>query len=204
MNDSSPTPSAGSDAVEGSHFTVEDASTTTRVTDLFDNDTTAGSRGSGAGTSTGDRGSEPDEDPIASADAIAAAGTSTGPVTGTEERSTDHTPERVERTQEATATTSADRSDAPDSPSSPSTPGGPEAPSAPTGLAALVGDASVGHVFDQTNGIIEGLDGDSDGTADSDEFSSAERADENPAFEAFADTEAESSPDTDDTRTTGS
>jgi hypothetical protein len=46
------------------------------------------------------------------------------------------------------------------------------------GLASPAGDDSIGHVFDQTNGIVEGLDGDSDGSAEGDELSSAERADE--------------------------
>jgi hypothetical protein len=36
-------------------------------------------------------------------------------------------------------------------------------------------DSDVGHVFDQTNGVVEGLDGDSDGTADSDVSSQEER-----------------------------
>lgn len=48
------------------------------------------------------------------------------------------------------------------------------------GLAALSGDDSIGHVFDQTNGVIEGVDGDSDGTADSDLRSAAERHEGRP------------------------
>ena len=32
-----------------------------------------------------------------------------------------------------------------------------------------------GHVFDQTNGLAEGLEGDSDGTAEGDEVSDGER-----------------------------
>lgn len=36
-------------------------------------------------------------------------------------------------------------------------------------------DDSIGHVFDQTNGVIDGLDGDSDGTELSDEESAADR-----------------------------
>lgn len=43
------------------------------------------------------------------------------------------------------------------------------------GLADIDDDGSIGHVFDQTNGVIEGADGDSDGTADSDLYSGAER-----------------------------
>jgi hypothetical protein len=40
---------------------------------------------------------------------------------------------------------------------------------------ADIDDGSIGHVFDQTNGVIEGVDGDSDGTAQSDVYSGAER-----------------------------
>ncbi|GAA2750253.1 hypothetical protein [Amnibacterium kyonggiense] len=81
----------------------------------------------------------------------------------------------------------------------------PSAPGATTsGLSSLVADDdSIGHVFDQTNGVVEGIDGDSDGTAESDERSAAERADEDPAFEAFADTETPRADDTDDPRVTG-
>ncbi|GAA4755529.1 hypothetical protein GCM10025783_30870 [Amnibacterium soli] len=43
------------------------------------------------------------------------------------------------------------------------------------GLADIDDDGSIGHVFDQTNGVIEGVDGDSDGTAASDVRSGAER-----------------------------
>ena len=43
------------------------------------------------------------------------------------------------------------------------------------GLADIDDDGSIGHVFDQTNGVIEGVDGDSDGTAASDVHSGAER-----------------------------
>lgn len=43
------------------------------------------------------------------------------------------------------------------------------------GLADIDDDGSIGHVFDQTNGVIEGADGDSDGTAESDVYSGAER-----------------------------
>ena len=50
------------------------------------------------------------------------------------------------------------------------------------GLSALQGD-DIGHVFDQTNGVIDGLDGDSDGTAASDDASRAERADENSTLD---------------------
>lgn len=46
-----------------------------------------------------------------------------------------------------------------------------------TGRAGL-SDDSVGHVFDQTNGVIDGIDGDSDGTADSDAASAAQRREE--------------------------
>ena len=42
-------------------------------------------------------------------------------------------------------------------------------------LADIDDDGSIGHVFDQTNGVIEGVDGDSDGTAESDVYSGAER-----------------------------
>ena len=50
------------------------------------------------------------------------------------------------------------------------------------GRAALADDDSIGHVFDQTNGVIEGLDGDSDETAESDVRSASERGDESPSF----------------------
>jgi hypothetical protein len=50
------------------------------------------------------------------------------------------------------------------------------------GLSALQGD-DIGHVFDQTNGVIDGLEGDSDGTAASDDASRAERADENSTLD---------------------
>jgi hypothetical protein len=43
------------------------------------------------------------------------------------------------------------------------------------GLGSLADDGSIGHVFDQTNGVVEGVEGDSDGTADSDVLSGAER-----------------------------
>lgn len=39
-------------------------------------------------------------------------------------------------------------------------------------------DDSISHVFDQTNGMIDGVDGDSDGTAQSDVLSDAERTDD--------------------------
>lgn len=42
-------------------------------------------------------------------------------------------------------------------------------------LADIDDDGSIGHVFDQTNGVIENADGDSDGTAESDVYSGAER-----------------------------
>ncbi len=35
--------------------------------------------------------------------------------------------------------------------------------------------ADPGHLFDQTNGVVEGLDGDADGTAGSDTSSTADR-----------------------------
>lgn len=38
--------------------------------------------------------------------------------------------------------------------------------------------ADPGHLFDQTNGVADGLEGDSDGTAASDEASRAERAED--------------------------
>jgi len=45
------------------------------------------------------------------------------------------------------------------------------------GLASLQGD-DVGHVFDQTNGVVEGLDGDSDGTVEGEDYSTFDRAEE--------------------------
>ncbi|WFR68849.1 hypothetical protein P9139_04105 [Curtobacterium flaccumfaciens] len=46
------------------------------------------------------------------------------------------------------------------------------------GSLADLNDESIGHVFDQTNGLADGLDGDSDGTADSDVASDADRGDQ--------------------------
>lgn len=94
---------------------------------------------------------------------------------------------------------------APAAPPAPSAPDAPAAPSTPTGgLASLIGDDSIAHVFDQTNGVVDRLDGDSDGTIDSDTLSGAERAEEDPASLAYADTEVARSADTDDSRATGS
>jgi hypothetical protein len=42
-------------------------------------------------------------------------------------------------------------------------------------LGDMPDDGSIGHVFDQTNGVVEGVEGDSDGTAESDVLSGAER-----------------------------
>jgi hypothetical protein len=70
------------------------------------------------------------------------------------------------------------------------------------GLAALAGDDdSIGHVFDQTNGVIDGLEGDSDGSAEGDEHSAAERGDENPSF--FRRDDAPRNEETEDSRRTG-
>lgn len=52
-----------------------------------------------------------------------------------------------------------------------------------TNSAASGDDDSVAHVFDQTNGVVEGIDGDSDGTAASDEYSSAERGEGDGALD---------------------
>ncbi|PZE86900.1 hypothetical protein [Curtobacterium sp. MCBD17_032] len=38
-------------------------------------------------------------------------------------------------------------------------------------------DESIGHVFDQTNGLADGLTGDSDGVAGDDDASDADRGD---------------------------
>ena len=46
------------------------------------------------------------------------------------------------------------------------------------GSLADLNDESIGHAFDQTNGLADGLTGDSDGTADSDVASDAERGDQ--------------------------
>jgi hypothetical protein len=181
-------PSSGSDAV-GSHLTVEDAGSTTDAADLFHNDTTAG------GSAASDRGaSTSEEGRSASADAVAVGGAGR-----TEAHRSSDAPAAVPASQ---VTRSA--SDVPSDPGAPSAPGAPEAPGAPSGRGAPVDDFAIGHVFDQTNGIIDDLDGDSDGTADSDSFSGAERADENPAFEAHTETEPQSQGGVDDTRTTGS
>jgi hypothetical protein len=90
-------------------------------------------------------------------------------------------------------------------PGAPEAPAAPERPQAPSGgLAALADDPDVGHVFDQTNGVIDGLDGDSDGTAESDVLSAGERAVENPAFEAHTETEPQRGDGVEDTRRIGS
>lgn len=163
-------PASGSDA--GSHFTVEDAGSTTDASDLFHNDTSRDAAPRDASTSSRTR-ATPDEDPVAAADEVAAAG-------------------------------AAGRASDPGSdPGTPSAPGAPEPPSAPTGLGSADDDFAVGHVFDQTNGIIDDLDGDSDGSAESDVLSKEERADENPAFESFADSEVQPQDGVDDSRRTG-
>jgi hypothetical protein len=188
MSNSAPTPSHGSEAVAGSHFTVEDTGTTTNAADLFQNDTTTGSpdrAGSSAASTSAHAVSGEDAPPSSTRSTGAAV------VAG----SAGTTPARA----------AGDRSGAPESPASPTAPGAPEAPAPPTGgLAALADDGSIGHVFDQTNGVIDGLGGDSDGTVDSDERSGAERGAENPAFEAFADTEAQPGDGGENPRTTGS
>ena len=117
-------PLARHDAADGSHFTVEDAgSDVVTRSDLFDNDTTAGSS-------------------AAPADRCARHRRQRGRTRASA------TPGRRDR--------ASDRGRRPRT--SPSRahrhPGAPEAPSTPTGgLAALVGDDSIGHVFDQTNGV---------------------------------------------------
>lgn len=74
----------------------------------------------------------------------------------------------------AAAARSSDR-DVPDvSESSATTRTPTEADRAPaTGAGAA--DDSIGHVFDQTNGVVEGLEGESDGTAEGDEDSAGDR-----------------------------
>lgn len=197
MSNTTPTPSR--DAAEGSHFTVEDAGSTTDAADLFQNDTTAG---------TGVRTS--DEDAVASADAVADAGAVSGP--GSQADSSAASASTASSTG-ASAARHADSGTAAHAVSTDSSTSSPAAASTttsastadehPHSLAALAGDESIAHVFDQTNGVIEGIDGDSDGSADSDVRSSAERADENPAFESFADTEAQGDGGADDPRRTG-
>jgi hypothetical protein len=73
--------------------------------------------------------------------------------------------------------------------------------SRPDGLASLGDDDSIGHVFDQTNGVIEGVEGDSDGTAESDVRSAAERGDENP--DLFHDADVRGDGEADDSTRTG-
>jgi hypothetical protein len=51
------------------------------------------------------------------------------------------------------------------------------------GLGGLPDDGLIGHVFDQTNGVIEGAEGDSDGTADGELYSPAERGAGNSALD---------------------
>jgi hypothetical protein len=104
-----------------------------------------------------------------------------------------------DRSVAAPSASTVDPASAPDAPAAPSAPEAPDG-----GRAALVDDYSIGHVFDQTNGVIEGVEGDSDGTAESDGLSGAERSTENPAFETFADSAARDGGGTDDSRHTGS
>jgi hypothetical protein len=179
MSDTTPPPARGTEPTDGSRLTVEDVGSTTHAADLFHNDTTtAAARPASTGS---------DEDLVAVAERV-------------------DRPEAVawgdDRSGSVPAVPVA--SDAPPEPAGPSAPGAPEAPSAPSGgLGALAGDDSIAHVFDQTNGMLDRFDGDSDGTADSDVHSAAERADENPAFERYAATEVPSSGDSEDTRATG-
>ena len=155
MSNTTPTPSR--DAADGSHFTIEDAGSMTDASDFTHNDTTAGlSPASAAPSNT------VDEDEIASADAVAAA----GPGPQAEGFSTAAGSSSHGTAVAATPAPSADADSA-------------AAEEPQQGLSALIGDDSIAHVFDQTNGVIEGVDGDSDGTAGSDVLSRGERADEN-------------------------
>lgn len=204
MSSSTPTPGRGSDADDGSRFTVEDSGSTTDAGTLahgdtmFHNDTGAGGRGSadvvdeGAVGSAGGFGLTPatgggrQDLPDAGGSGRAVAVSSTDEAVPSGDRDSG-----LDRDRDVAAES--------DTPSGSGTTSGAGTSNRGGGLADLIGDDSIGHVFDQTNGVIDGLDGDSDGTADSDVHAAAERADENPAFEQFADTEGSSSAGTDRT-----
>lgn len=190
MSSTTPNPGRGSDATGGPHLTVEDTGSTTDAGALAHNDTVF-HNDSGAGASSGSSSS--------SGDHVVAVAATTGDRNEAQDASSSRDAGSAAPTEHVASESVVDRGDAAATSSETSgTSGGPAG-----GLSALIGDDSIGHVFDQTNGVIDGLDGDSDGTADSDLHDSSERAEENPAFEQFADTEAASSPDTDDTRRTG-
>jgi hypothetical protein len=211
MSNTASTPSR--DAAEGSHLTVEDAGSTTDASDLFQNDTTADGTSSGSRRTDGDDaasaavtdagaasgpGSQADPSSASSRGASTAAGSGSdrGSNTAAHAVSAGSTDSSAASASSPSSTsTASDRSTASTTSS---------ADEQPHGLAALAGDDSIAHVFDQTNGVIEGIDGDSDGSADSDLHSREERADENPAFENFADSEVQGDGGTDDPRRIGS
>jgi hypothetical protein len=186
MSNTTPTSPRGADAADDSHFTIEDAGSTTDAADLFHNDTTAG---------TGDDATS-QESPRASANEVASAATTAGP--GSQAQGSASAPAVAVSAQgrHASNGSSVEPAGAPGAPPAPGSPGAQGG-----GRGALVDDYAIGHVFDQTNGVIEGADGDSDGTAESDTASGAERADGNPAFAGF---ETGASADGDDSGRIGS
>lgn len=75
----------------------------------------------------------------------------------------------------AAASTGSDESDVADLSESSATTRTPEAAGPSAAAPAAASDDSIGHVFDQTNGVVEGLEGESDGTAEGDEDSAGDR-----------------------------
>lgn len=131
MSDTASNPSRDAEQAEGSRFTVEDAGSTTRPSDLFHNDSATGA---------------------------------------------------VRADTEGRDAPTAEDATARDALREPSSAGATDAGSTSgrSGLPAL--DDDPGHVFDQTNGMIDRLEGDSDGSAEGDVLSAEDRAEEDPMF----------------------
>jgi hypothetical protein len=223
MSSTTPNPSGGTEADRDSRLTIEDAGSTTDPTDLFDNDTTA----TGARTPAGGRDTAHE---VAAAGSSSGPGTQADSASSTNAASgavrsagspaavavdTTGSSDSVPAVDAGSPTsTAASTSDASRTSGDSASPARTSQEPTPLGGAAEpahhhhdsrppAGDDSIGHVFDQTNGVVEGIDGDSDGTAQSDVLSSEERADAKPAFESFADTEPQGTGG-DDSRRTGS
>jgi hypothetical protein len=160
-----------SDTPAQPHFTVEDAGSTTDPADLANH---------GVGHAV-----PRDEDPVESADEVVRAtdGVSEQSLAGDDAVSANTSTMTVEEfavDSEGTAEPVRPSSGQEPTPE----PAGAAPQSAPTparrpDLSALA-DADIGHVFDQTNGVIERADGDSDGSAESDLFSESERYEDDP------------------------
>lgn len=123
--------------------------------DLFQNDTTATGRDL--------EGSEPDRD------AVVAAGASSGP--GTQADTASSTSAASGAVRAAGSPAAVPVRSAGSSGAGPAIDAAAPATQEPIPGAAQdatppVDDSAISHVFDQTNGVIEGLEGDSDGTAD--------------------------------------